>query len=104
MTKVSEREHKALEALFETYCNSEEGACIYSRTIASRSGLKENEARNAVRALVRKGLAEYHRGLFDDEGMVAGSGFCLSKEGAELMEKEEKQQQEEETYRPTPLV
>jgi len=32
-----------------------------------------------------KGLAEYVRGLFDDDGMAAGSGCCATKAGAALI-------------------
>jgi len=84
--KISEREKKALSALYETYFSSEEGSCVYSRTVAERSGMEVNQSRNALRSLVRKGLAEYHRGLFDDDGFVAGSGFCVSPAGAKLAE------------------
>jgi len=38
-----------------------------------------------VRALARKGLAVYERGLFDEDGMVAGSGYRASFEGTLLV-------------------
>lgn len=82
--KVSEREKLALMALYETYSDYGDEQCIYFRTIAERSGLPLDKVRRTVRALARKGLAVYERGLFDDDGMVAGSGYRCSEEGAEL--------------------
>ena len=38
-------------------------------------------ARRAVRALVRSGHAELVRGLMDDEGMLAGSGYSITRQG-----------------------
>lgn len=81
---VSDREKKVLTMLAEHY-DAWEGRCVYTRTIAKETELTIEQARRSVKALVRKGLAEYHRGLFDDDGMVAGSGYCASKEGALLV-------------------
>lgn len=82
--QVSEREKAVLKCLAEHY-DAWEGTCIYTRTIAKETGLTLEQARRSVKALVRKGLAEYHRGLFNDDGMAAGSGYCASKEGALLI-------------------
>lgn len=87
--KISERERKVLEVLVETYRNSEEGTCRYMKYIAQDCGLEYSQVRRAVRSLARKGLAEYHRGLFNDDGMVAGSGYCASKKGAEMIPEEQ---------------
>jgi len=85
---VSPREHAVLAYLHEFGEAHEEGMCIYTRVIADEAKLSFKDARGGVRALVRKGLAEYHRGLFDDDGMVAGSGYCISRAGRELIAKE----------------
>lgn len=82
--KISERQRKVLEVLVERH--HEEDNCLYFRCIADRSGLDVRESRIAARALVRKGLAEYVRGLFDDDGMVAGSGYCSTTAGKILIE------------------
>lgn len=84
--KVSERELLCLKALATIDFENEDGHCSYFRAIAKLSGLPEDQTRKAVRSLVRKGLAEYHRGLFDDDAMVAGSGHCISREGKRYME------------------
>ena len=46
--------------------------------------LEKTQVRRSVRSLARKGLAEFVRGLFDDDGMVAGSGYCCTRAGKEL--------------------
>lgn len=46
---------------------------------------KENKVRIYVRSLARKGLAEYVRGLFTEDGEVAGSGYSATYEGALLI-------------------
>ena len=38
-----------------------------------------------ARSLSRKGLAEYGRGLWNDDGEVAGSGYCCTKQGAAFL-------------------
>ena len=82
--KISERERKCLEVLVYMYKN--EANCMYFSYIARQADLDVRQTRIAVRSLVRKGLAEYVRGLFDDEGMVAGSGHCATQEGVNLIE------------------
>jgi DNA-binding MarR family transcriptional regulator len=73
-----------LEVLAEIY--DHESNCYFFRHIAAETGLEITQVRKACRSLARKGLAEYLRGLFDEDGMVAGSGYCCTKAGAELIE------------------
>lgn len=79
--KVSDREAIALAALCTTY---EPGWCLGFDAIARRSGLSRDKVRRTVRALARKGLAEFHRGLFTEDGLTAGSGYCASSAGYAL--------------------
>ena len=44
--------------------------------------------RRYVRALARKGLAEYFRGLWDDDGCPAGAGYCITYEGRAALKTE----------------
>ncbi len=85
---LSEREMACLMALNEILDDSGEGQCTYFRFIAKHSKLTEAQTRKSVRALARKGLAEYHRGLFDEDGIVAGSGYCLSIAGKKMADRE----------------
>ncbi len=81
--KVSERELQCLEALAEHY--SEDCDCLYMRSIARITNLTIPQVRRSVRSLARKGLTKYVRGLFDEDGMVAGSGYCCTQEGSDLV-------------------
>lgn len=83
--KISERERKCLEYLAKIYPHDEANVA-YFRDIAKKTGLEERKVRCAVRSLARKGLTEYVRGLFDDDGMVAGSGYAATYEGAKFID------------------
>jgi predicted GNAT superfamily acetyltransferase len=41
--------------------------------------------RRACRSLSRKGLAEYGKGLWNDDGEVAGAGYAATREGAKAL-------------------
>ncbi len=83
--KVSEREKKALEALVGAGGRDDFGYLSFAG-IASRSGLKREFVRRTVRALARKGLAEYGKGLWNDSGEVAGAGYCATPAGINFLE------------------
>lgn len=89
MIKVSELEHKVLVALVEVYdSHGGEDYCTRFKYIADDLKLEVRQVRRACRALARKGLAKYVRGLFDDDGMVAGSGYCATDIGAKQINSE----------------
>lgn len=72
---VSEREMKALNAL---------AGCDYYLTfsaVSERSGLDPKHVRRSVRALARKGLAKYGKGLWTEDGEPAGSGYRCTAAG-----------------------
>lgn len=76
---ISEREMKALNALARAY--SEEFGFLNFAGVADRSGLDPKHVRRSVRALARKGLAEYGRGLWSEDGEVAGAGYRCTDAG-----------------------
>lgn len=81
MIKLSERETRALQVLSDVYhsdCN-----CLYLKTIARLSGVERKIIRRVVRSLARKGMVELVRGLFDDDGRIAGSAYCCTQAGYE---------------------
>lgn len=55
--------------------------------IMSRTHLDRKAVRRACRSLARKGLAVYERGLWNDDGDPAGSGYCSTEAGRDLMGK-----------------
>lgn len=78
---MSPNEIKALKALGEAYNEYEEFCYLSFKGIARRSGLDPKIVRRTVRSLARKGFAEYGRGLWNDDGEMAGSGYCCTKAG-----------------------
>jgi len=50
-------------------------------TLMKETGLDRKVVRRACRFLARRGYAEFARGLWTDEGEVAGSGYAATKEG-----------------------
>lgn len=83
MVPVSERELKALRALGQVY--AEDRAYLSFRGVAQRSGLDLRHVRRSVRALARKGFAEFGEGLWDEEG-PRGAGYCCTHDGMTLLQ------------------
>lgn len=53
--------------------------------IMQRSGLDRETVRLACRSLAKQGLAEYRRGLWTEDGEMAGSGYGCTRKGADLV-------------------
>lgn len=96
MTKITinEKERIVLEILAEEW--SSDSNCFYFKGILSRLNQRIEggakipimgipEIRRACRSLARKELAQFHRGLFDEDGQVAGSGYCATEKGAAMI-------------------
>lgn len=81
--KISEKQRKCLEHLV-TISDDDDHNYTFFRVIAKHTGLSQREVRIAVRALKRKGLADYSQ-LFDDDGMIAGSGYGATTAGVQLI-------------------
>ena len=82
--KMSAREEKVLAYLDEYYDRIDEN-CHYFWLIADGTGLDKKQVRRAARSLARKGLTKYVRGLFDEDGQVAGSGYCCTQLGHDAL-------------------
>lgn len=65
---------------------SEDFSVLSFDTIAGRAGIDRSKVRRAVRALARKGLVEFHRVSWTDDGEMCGAGYGLTKLGVELRE------------------
>ncbi|HEX8607202.1 MAG TPA: hypothetical protein VF679_01035 [Pedobacter sp.] len=74
--KLNENELKVLTFVVNVV---EEDYATYFRYIAQNTGLEVKLVRRVCRALARKGLMAYVRGLFDNDGMVAGSGYSATR-------------------------
>ena len=69
---MNENESKVLAYMIEEGCV---GLAFPFEPIAVNTGLDRKVVRRACRSLARKGLAQFIRGLWDDEGNPAGSGY-----------------------------
>lgn len=85
--ELTNDQRKCLEALAaESKPDGE--MCAWFSTIMVPTGLDRRKVKDNVRALAREGLAEYRKGLQNDEGGVAGAGYCITTAGLELLETE----------------
>lgn len=85
--KLNDNERKVLEALIQV---AGEG-CLSFAGVSERVEINHDELmdraiiRRACRSLARKGLAEFHRGLWSDDGEPAGSGYGATKAGCDAL-------------------
>jgi hypothetical protein len=85
--KITEKEKLVLTALAQHTRETGE-FCVGFKYLEGYAGdLDIRQIRLGCRSLRRKGLAEFYRGLFNEDGEVAGSGYCISNEGRELADK-----------------
>ena len=78
---------KCLSALYELTAPDGE-MCMPFLPLMDRTELDRKTVRRNVRALARKGLAEYFRGLWTEDGDPAGAGYCITKAGQAESEKD----------------
>lgn len=72
--------------------DSESGFCINAKRLV-QVGYHVELARGALRALVARGFVKHQRGLFNDDGNVAGSGYGITPAGRLAMTEIERQVQ-----------
>ena len=85
--KINERERETLKILSEI-SESSGGMCCsfdYISGYSTDSTFDIKVVRRACRSLRKKGLAEFYRGLMNEDGQVAGSGYCISTEGEDYI-------------------
>lgn len=83
--RLSDMQAKCLHALASGTAPHGE-MCWPFRPIEEATGLPRKDVRRSVRALFRKGLAEFHKGLCNEDGYFAGSGYCISLVGLKVTE------------------
>lgn len=82
---LTKTEATVLEILNDRF-SDENGNCLPSGFIAALADLSLLQARRAVKSLQRRGHAELVRGIFRDDGMLAGSGYCCTRAGRDAFE------------------
>ena len=80
-----EGQEKCLAALAEMTAPNGE-MCVPFALIERETGYDRKTVRRYVRALARKGLAEYWRGLCTEDMEFAGAGYCVTRVGLALYE------------------
>lgn len=73
---VSDNALKVLKAYYE---HADPDYVYMYIWIEDHTGLTRKEAEKAVRELRQAGYLEYVKGLFDEDGQVAGSGFAIAQ-------------------------
>lgn len=79
--KISDREKQCLKVLMS---HGQDDYCFFFKGISNDTKLTIIQVRRSVRSLARKGLAELIRGLIDDDGMLAGSGYIATDNAFKL--------------------
>ena len=77
---VSVRERKVLNVLANIF-DPHEWQALNFKGIAKRCDVEPHLIRRVVRSLARKGLAQYERSLWSDDGMPAGAGYRCTQAG-----------------------
>lgn len=80
MQDLIEGYKKCLGALAELTAPNGE-ACVPFAPLEKLTGYDRRTVRRYVRALARKGLAEFHRPLWSEDGEPKGAGYCISTAG-----------------------
>jgi hypothetical protein len=83
--KINTIERGVLERLVEGW-ECDHNFCYSNfNGLCTELALERKLVRRACRSLARKGLAEYGRGLWKDDGGPAGSGYCATQAGADWL-------------------
>ena len=81
---VQTLEDDVLESIWRLAQGSEWGPTetfYFLRSVMAATGINRDYARAACRSLTDRGLLQYRRGLFSDDGITAGAGYGLTHEG-----------------------
>ena len=79
-------EWQCLDALHELSVPHGE-VCLPFAPVMGHTGLDRRTVRRCIRRLARKGLAEFHNGLWNEDGEMAGAGYCITPGGISEYEK-----------------
>lgn len=83
MIKLSTLEQQTLLAWEDVHADF---GYLNFRGVAQRCTTPQHQIRRVVRALARKSMLQFGRGLFTDEGEVAGSGYGLTQAGRNYLD------------------
>jgi DNA-binding IclR family transcriptional regulator len=78
---ITTRELPVLRALAASYSEYEDFYFQNFKSICRRTKLPRAEVRRCARSLARKGFAKFGKGLWTEDGELAGSGYGCTKAG-----------------------
>lgn len=84
LVRLSPHQRLVLSALVDDNVDDNFGdneCCRYRRSIERATGLSRAQSGRALAALQRLGFVAFHRGLFNEDGEVAGSGYATTRAG-----------------------
>lgn len=79
---MTDNDYEVLRAL----ADSGEEWCLPFDPICRDTELDRRTVRLSCRRLTRNGFAAFYKGLWTDEGMPAGAGYAITKEGRAKLE------------------
>lgn len=82
--RMSEMKRVCLEALM-TLTQPDGELCMPFIDIQLMTNLPRTDVRRSVRSLARQGYAEFHFPLSDEDGNPKGAGYCISRQGIEVV-------------------
>jgi len=85
--RLNKGQAKCLYAMMDILSTQEEGYYICFAPVMAQTTMTRREVRRFIRALARKGFAEYGKGLSNEEGEFRGSGYRPTKRGWEYNDK-----------------
>ena len=60
--------------------------CISFKFICAETGLTRETVQKICRRFAHEKMAEFWRGLMNEDGELAGSGYCISEAGKDLLD------------------
>lgn len=86
MSKMLDSHRKVLAALAEN-----EGYFFGFATLSFDTKMERREVRRIVRHLARRGLTEYAKGLWNEDGEPCGSGYRITDQGMAALSSQDRQ-------------
>lgn len=82
--QLTDLERRVLDA-FGEHTQKDGELCIGFKALSKHTNLDTKTLTTVCRKLRALELVEFYRGLFTEDGEVAGSGYCISPKGAAFL-------------------
>ncbi|MGB3042513.1 MAG: hypothetical protein WBB98_04945 [Xanthobacteraceae bacterium] len=85
LTEAQRREQRILAVLAEA---GEDYGYFGFDSLSRQTQIERRQVRLDVRRMARKGLTKFDKGLWTDEGELAGSGYAITPAGRSALQRE----------------